>query len=834
MKMPAVCSAGIKEVFARNIQDQVRTTGRSKFSLSAVRNYLLLEYIYSQHNNIMEDNSGNFRLIGIQPHLTCAEKFTKVLERGRLYQFYREFVFFNSDGDQAKDGDAVVSYKKETNEVPSDLFNIDNLNINISAIVGKNGSGKSSLIELLLYSVYKLGITLKDEFGLPVLKTYSQQAREDVQFIDDGLNFDLVKRKGLEKYFESANEQSVDFKEKLDEFSYIDNKIKQALLKKELLKKNIIEAQKENDYITSKLKCSIFFEVDGVVCELNTDDQTDLNIHLVSPDENSKKAEAIKIEIINKIDHHSQELLLSFFYTMILNYSHHGLNSSHLGFWITMLFHKNDGYKAPAVINPMRKEGNFDINTENALAKSRLLMNLLVQALHDKKERKKIQLTDKQFVHKIRFELDQKNIEEESRYEQEYDWIYEERFIGKKAMNENILKLLPLYYEDLSLVISYKRDLPFTGEIIDYLKRKIPKALKKYPKYSSPLRYADTIAYFTDVLPVLKGDKSHVTFKIERALFFLRKLLNPINAKIWSVAQERGYIEFDLYTLLDWMEIEEIKDLNLIFERIPPPVFTIDFILDNTESPVISNLNGEDPVPTLESLSSGEQQKIHIINGVVYHLNNIFSVHNSNSAIIKIKYNYVNIVFDEIELYFHPDFQREFIYDLLQNIGRLTHITQDEDKRIKGLNFIFSTHSPFILSDIPLQNILKLEYNEKLRAALPILEGSQTFGANIHDLLAHSFFFKNKAFTGKKADDYLKGLIKKINSYDKVIPYAESQELLKKASLIGENFFREKLLEMILSKSEITSKTLEDLIERKKKEITDLENRKNNLNNDLN
>ena len=333
-------------------------------------------------------------------------------------------------------------------------------------------------------------------------------------------------------------------------------------------------------------------------------------------------------------------------------------------------------------------------------------------------------------------------------------------------------------------------------------------------------------------MPVLRDDKSHVTFKIERALFFLRKLLEPRNASIWRAAKVQGYIDFDLYDLLRWMEIKEIKDLDLIFERIPPSVFKIDFILDTNKLSVYNDLE-EGELPTLESLSSGEQQKIHIINGVVYHLNNIFSVHNSNSLIPRTKYNYVNIVFDEIELYFHPDFQREFIYDLLQNIKRLSHITKDKDKRIKGLNLIFSTHSPFILSDIPLQNILKIEYNQKLKAAVPILEGTQTFGANIHDLLANSFFFKNKAFSGKKAEDYLKKLIIKIDSYGTgQIPQAKSQELLKKASLIGENFFREKLIEMIQSKTELTSEALKDLIERKRKELEDLEERTNNLNND--
>lgn len=39
-----------------------------------------------------------FRLIGIRPHKECGEKFLKVLEPGRLYQFYNEYEFYTKDG----------------------------------------------------------------------------------------------------------------------------------------------------------------------------------------------------------------------------------------------------------------------------------------------------------------------------------------------------------------------------------------------------------------------------------------------------------------------------------------------------------------------------------------------------------------------------------------------------------------------------------------------------------------------------------------------------------------------------------------------------------------
>lgn len=64
--------------------------------------------------------------------------------------------------------------------------------------------------------------------------------------------------------------------------------------------------------------------------------------------------------------------LVHFFYTISVNYSIHGLNSLQMGNWVEALFHKNDGYQTPVVINPFRNEGNIDINREHYLAKQKI------------------------------------------------------------------------------------------------------------------------------------------------------------------------------------------------------------------------------------------------------------------------------------------------------------------------------------------------------------------------------------------------------------------------------------------------------------------------------
>src|SRR5690606_21495646 len=66
-----------------------------------------------------------------------------------------------------------------------------------------------------------------------------------------------------------------------------------------------------------------------------------------------------------------------FFYSIAVNYSLYGLNTKEAGLWLKPLFHKNDAYQTPLVLNPMRTEGIIDINRVTYLSKSRLLANIL-------------------------------------------------------------------------------------------------------------------------------------------------------------------------------------------------------------------------------------------------------------------------------------------------------------------------------------------------------------------------------------------------------------------------------------------------------------------------
>ena len=52
------------------------------------------------------------------------------------------------------------------------------------------------------------------------------------------------------------------------------------------------------------------------------------------------------------------------------------INYPYLRCWLTGLFHKNDGYQMPLVLNPMRVNGVIYAPKENNLAKERILSML--------------------------------------------------------------------------------------------------------------------------------------------------------------------------------------------------------------------------------------------------------------------------------------------------------------------------------------------------------------------------------------------------------------------------------------------------------------------------
>ncbi len=209
---------------------------------------------------------------------------------------------------------------------------------------------------------------------------------------------------------------------------------------------------------------------------------------------------------------------------------------------------------------------------------------------------------------------------------------------------------------------------------------------------------------------------------------------------------------------------------------------------------------------------------------------------------MKIEKEKLNILFlDEVTLPFHPAWEKRIIKLLTDFFYK------------DNIHFILTSHSPFLLSDLPKQNIIFLDNykkedkqvvneeqktgNCKVLSHDEVLSKKQTFGANIHTLLSDSFFMKD-GLMGEFAYDKI-SKIKKF--HDKVV--AEDKKVisnftsLKKEyidnktkfgqiqSIIGEPFLK-KVIKNYLDELEIFFSNDKTLIA---KELVEIEERRKYL-----
>nr|WP_199082624.1 AAA family ATPase [Pedobacter sp. ASV19] len=149
------------------------------------------------------------------------------------------------------------------------------------------------------------------------------------------------------------------------------------------------------------------------------------------------------------------------------------------------------------------------------------------------------------------------------------------------------------------------------------------------------------------------------------------------------------------------------------------------------------------------------------------------------------------LLIDEGDLHFHPEMQKEYFSQLLTFVGFLFSRNQ--------VQIILSTHSPFIVSDLPKQNLIFLKNGAAGNCEVDSENIKQdTFGANIHDLFKDSLFL-----SGSLMGDYAKSKI------DEIINWCNDPDENKRSlveyyrslvNVIGEPIIKMKLSEMIAKK----------------------------------
>lgn len=142
------------------------------------------------------------------------------------------------------------------------------------------------------------------------------------------------------------------------------------------------------------------------------------------------------------------------------------------------------------------------------------------------------------------------------------------------------------------------------------------------------------------------------------------------------------------------------------------------------------------------------------------------------------------LLIDEIDLYLHPEWQRRIVRDLLSLLRR----------QFKGYYFqiILTSHSPIVLSDIPVENCIFL----KKRSDGTVCQeerNTQTFGANIYTLYKDAFFLSDdKLAMGEFAQNKINQWIDKIETGK----FSE-EEANKIIGLIGEPLVRRNVEKMV-------------------------------------
>lgn len=462
------------------------------------------------------------------------------------------------------------------------------------------------------------------------------------------------------------------------------------------------------------------------------------------------------------------------------------------GKWLECIFHKNDGYLTPLVMVPFRDEnGNIDRENEDSLAKQRLsTLAILFESqglsfsdnFHPKQliyrfnprskdyywEKTKEAIVSKKAIDlflscfdygpncKLKEKKDFvissiKNVLNPGkrggglciRIKAAWDsYLKEESLLSAnyEKYNKNVKEAISNYltYKTLKICFTY----PSYGQLI------IPTNLIIQSSHVSEITGAvrhiiknlDTMAIKDLILHIISTENSsHITQKIRQCLTFVSRdyYKTRIQARPHSCfINDNGENSFlaENYAIdkkLHGAEREKsgYQTYEEVFLRMPPPFFDYELLFRQGKSEEGTKPDGGKGLPTLNSMSSGQRHDLVSTSYLMYHLTNLQSVQGDR---FRVPYHHVNLIFDEVELYFHPEYQRKYLANLLKTLSQC-HISS---KKIKSINIIIVTHSPFILSDVPLSHTLYLENGAAKE------RDDETFSANIHNLLVNQFFIE--------------------------------------------------------------------------------------------
>ncbi|MBL7704611.1 MAG: AAA family ATPase [Taibaiella sp.] len=141
------------------------------------------------------------------------------------------------------------------------------------------------------------------------------------------------------------------------------------------------------------------------------------------------------------------------------------------------------------------------------------------------------------------------------------------------------------------------------------------------------------------------------------------------------------------------------------------------------------------------------------------------------------------VCIDEGDLYFHPKWQTEFLFKLINILPKILN---------RKCQIFLTTHSPFLVSDLPKNNLLFLQKGED---GLSVMSNEkidgETFGGNIGELYLDAFFMQGSLISHFAASK-IQAIVNKINNTKTNI--TDDDRIL--ISEIGDAFIRSQLKKM--------------------------------------
>lgn len=145
------------------------------------------------------------------------------------------------------------------------------------------------------------------------------------------------------------------------------------------------------------------------------------------------------------------------------------------------------------------------------------------------------------------------------------------------------------------------------------------------------------------------------------------------------------------------------------------------------------------------------------------------------------------ILLDEPDNFMHPEWSRLLVKELSAFLNRLENDYQ-------SYQIVVTTHSPFIISDLPKSNVIALNKDIETGKCqiVPVVE---TFASNIHTLLAQDFFMSSTI--GEFAKDKINNVIDLLRSSNPESLKERREEIDYIISIIGEPLIKNKLRTMV-------------------------------------